>query len=74
MLSFPAIATLIPVYLPAVGRSNWARPVKVEPWPQAKQQRTPQAEADLDAVAQSGLPASGLTNQSAANRSMRFNG
>jgi len=26
------------------------RQVKVEPWPQAKQQRAPQARADLDAV------------------------
>ena len=36
-----------------------ARQVKVEPWPQAKQQRKPQARADLDAVLRSELPASG---------------
>jgi len=36
------------------------RLVKVESWPQAKQQRTPTAGADLDAVAQSELPASGF--------------
>jgi hypothetical protein len=36
-----------------------ARQVKVEPWPQAKQQRTPQARADLDAVVRSELPANG---------------
>ena len=35
------------------------RQVKVESWPQAKQQRAPQARADLDAVVQSKLPASG---------------
>jgi len=35
------------------------RQVKVESWPQAKQQRTPQARADLDAVLRSELPASG---------------
>ena len=38
---------------------DMARQVKVEPWPQAKQQRTPQARADLDAVLRSELPASG---------------
>ncbi len=35
------------------------RQVKVESWPQAKQQRTPQARADLDVVVESELPASG---------------
>lgn len=34
-----------------------SRPVKVEPWPEAKQQRAPTARADLDAVVWSGLPA-----------------
>ena len=31
----------------------------MESWPQAKQQRAPQAGADLDAVVRSGLPAKG---------------
>ena len=35
------------------------RQVKVESWPQAKQQRTPEARADLNAVLRSDLPASG---------------
>jgi hypothetical protein len=44
---------------PPVAVLYGARQVKVESWPQAKQQRTPQARADLDAVIRSGLPASG---------------